>query len=383
MVDFIYSVGQTFKDDKRNIEILERKYEKGFYKSRPNHNIKFYKCKCHKCNAEDIYISEYDLKQGRGCPVCHGKQLILGINDIPTTAPWMVKYFQGGYEEAKLYTKSSNKKIFPICPDCGKIKTKSVSINKIYQRHGFGCTCSDGISYPEKVMLNILSQLGFDYIYQLSNRNFSWCSSYRYDFYINSLKCIIEVNGKQHYEESGGFMTGLHNIKSTDILKEKIALNNKINHYIKLDCRESNIKFIKNSIVTSELNNLFDISKINWYECEEYATKNIIKQISDFKNQNPTMNPVQMEKHFNVDKATICKYLAVGEKLGWCLYNHGSKFVEVLKDGNSLGIYKSAKYLSDISCSTFGVLFNPELIKRCCRSEISYYKGYQFKYITM
>ena len=88
-----------------------------------------YECGEHYKKQEykkEYWIIETDILQNHGCPVCcRNPQIVVkGINDIPTTAPWMIPYFQGGYEEAKLYTFSSSYKINPICPDCGNIKNK-------------------------------------------------------------------------------------------------------------------------------------------------------------------------------------------------------------------------------------------------------------------
>lgn len=87
-----------------------------------------------------------------------------GINDIPTTDSWMIDYFQGGLEEAKMYHSGSTKKIYPKCPTCGRIHNKQVSIVNI-RNQGFQCTCSDGIKYPEKFMINFLEQCGVNFIF--------------------------------------------------------------------------------------------------------------------------------------------------------------------------------------------------------------------------
>lgn len=63
-----------------------------------------------------------ELLRGRGCSVCSRKKWVQGYTDIPSVAPWMVDYFQGGYDEAKMYTVSSTQKIKPMCPICGRIK---------------------------------------------------------------------------------------------------------------------------------------------------------------------------------------------------------------------------------------------------------------------
>ena len=51
-------------------------------------------------------MSERQILNGKRCACCSNSVVVEGINDIPTTAPWMVDYFPGGYEEAKRYTKN-------------------------------------------------------------------------------------------------------------------------------------------------------------------------------------------------------------------------------------------------------------------------------------
>ena len=86
------------------------------------------------------------------------------INNVVIKAPWMVKYFQGGYDEAKLYTIGSHKEIYPICPECGRVKDKPIEVKTIYYNTSIFCSCSDGISYPNKFMFNILAQLRINFV---------------------------------------------------------------------------------------------------------------------------------------------------------------------------------------------------------------------------
>jgi hypothetical protein len=78
----------------------------------------------------------------------------------------MIKYFQGGYDEAKLYTVGSHKEFYPICPDCNRVKNKPMMIKTLYRTNSIGCICSDKLSYPEKFIFELLKQLDIDYIYQ-------------------------------------------------------------------------------------------------------------------------------------------------------------------------------------------------------------------------
>ena len=52
-----------------------------------------------------------------------------------------------------------------LCPYCGEKKLKECSRLDI---NNYPCKCGDSISYPEKFMMNILTQLNIDYTYQLN-----------------------------------------------------------------------------------------------------------------------------------------------------------------------------------------------------------------------
>lgn len=151
-------------------------------------------------------------------------KVVKGINDIPTTSPWMISYFQDGYEEASNYTNNSNKKIYPRCPNCGQISLKQYKINKIFTKHGFSCKCSDGISYPEKFVSEFLNQLNVNYISQVSTNTLYWLSkNIRYDFYIPDKNIIIEANGKQHYEYNNWTGRTLNQEQENDKNEERIG----------------------------------------------------------------------------------------------------------------------------------------------------------------
>ena len=331
--DFKFKIG----DIVNNLIITDRKHEKRLH-GKSLVNEKFYKFKCLKCGYEcgeyykkqeykkDYWIVEKDILQNHGCSVCcHNPQIVVvGINDIPTTDPWMIPYFQGGYEEAKLYTFSSSYKINPICPDCGNIKNKLVSLNEIYKNHSIGCFCKDGISYPEKFMFCFLNQLNIDFQTQLNKTTFKWCKGenydYRYDFYIPSINCIIETHGKQHYIESltsTQFKKTLIEEQINDKSKEELAKRNNIKYYVSIDCCFSNMNWIKNSIINSELSELFDFSNINWSECDNFALKNIVKLVCETKN-NLKLTNEQLSKEFKLCSATISTYLKNGKIHSWC-----------------------------------------------------------------
>ena len=92
---------------------------------------------------------------------------------------------------------------------------------------------------------------------------FDWAKNKRYDFYVPILNCIIEAHGMQHYKDSSWSTVQFQ--QENDALKENLALSNGIVNYIQLDCRTSNMEYIKQSILSNgKMNELFDLMKIDW-----------------------------------------------------------------------------------------------------------------------
>jgi len=391
--NFKVEIGHIFKDEKRDLIIIDREYKLKKEKTREI-NYKYYKYKCNKCGWEEGWIVESQLLKGGGCSCCYGRTTVVGINDIPTTAPWMIKYFQGGYDEAKLYTKTSNNKIIPICPDCGNIKDKELSISIIHKNKSIGCLCSDGKSYPEKVMYSVLTQLNIEFIVQLNKVLFEWCLDYKYDFYIPKVNIIIETHGKQHYEEptiNSKYNKSLTEQQEVDKIKYDIAKQNGINDYIIINCKNSELKWIKNEILNSYLSKYFDLSVINWDKVEEFALSNLVKKACEIKKENNNLTTFQIGKIMNLSYVTITKYLKQGTKLGWCNYNPkeeslkgvrlGGKPVCIYKDNVLLGEFKSCGELARNSKILFGVNLLVNKISSVCNGKRKTHKGFTFKYI--
>lgn len=326
----------------------------------------------------------------------------LGINTIWDTAKWMCD-LGVSEEDAKKYTPRSDKKIKVKCPNCGR--EKSIAIGSIYTGKTIGCICGDGISYPEKFITSLLDQLKVNYTKEYSP---NWSDNKRYDFYfkINDKKYIIETHGIQHY--NGGFNNvGGRNLKEeqeNDNYKKELALKNNINYYIELDCRESNIEWIRNSIINSELSGVFNLSSIDWLKCEEFALGSRVKEIcsywhfhNDINNENLSVGGLC--EIFNLSRSAIRKYLKKGADLGWCNYNSEeekhktlkknhlkvketcSKKVEIFKDGISLGVFNSYIELENKSIDLFGTKLHYPRISEAVRGIRKSYKGFVFKEI--
>lgn len=394
--NFKFEIGQVFKDDKKDLIITNREYRDGKRNTDTNYKNKWYKYTCNVCSWTEGWIIEGSLNNGIGCSCCAGRTAVLGINTIWDTDRWMCD-LGVSEEDAKRYTKASDKKIEVTCPDCG-VK-KNMRISSIYSYRSISCICGDGISYPEKFISSVLKQLNINFQIQLNKSTFDWCDKYRYDFYLPEYNMIIETHGEQHYKNKTSFKTVLKDVERNDKLKEDLAKDNGIEYYIVLDCRESNLEWIRKSVTNSQLNEILDLSQVDWNKCEEFALKNIVKEVCNYWNNKEEWETTQTIADNNkwgiTSRTGIIKHLKKGTKLGWCYYNGKeemrksmincnklkAKKIEIFKDGISLGIFDSAKELERQSEMLFGVKLKRSSISDVCRGRYKQYKGFTFKYV--
>lgn len=390
--EFKIEIGTIFKDNKRDIIILKREYRDNPH--RKGGKIKWYNYKCNKC----FYVGdirETDLVQGYGCPVCctQPQKMVLGINTIWDTDKWMIPYV--GEEIAKTHTRSSNKKIYAVCPDCGRIKTKKTIINNIYKCHSIKCSCSDGQSYPFKLMFNVLEQLGIDFETEYSP---DWISPKRYDFHLQKYNIIIEMDGSIGHGKKNHSKSKLtaEESKEIDDYKDRLADEHNI-EVIRIDCEKSKLEYIVNNILNSNLNSLFDLSDIDWNKAEKFALSNLCKKACEIKSENLDMTTTEIGKIIRVSSTTVASYLKKGNKLGWSNYDAekeirknalktgklNGKSVKIFKDGISLGVFDSCHELERRSEDLFGVKLLINGIAMASRHGTKIYKGFTFRYIDI
>lgn len=391
--DFKVGIGEIIDSNNRDLVIIDREYRDNPYNE--GKKLKYYKYKCNKCGNEDWILESALTTQEVGCNACceFNKKPKLGINTIWDTDPWMVD-LGVSEEDAKGYTSGSGEYINVKCPDCGNVKR--MSIDNIYTRRNISCVCSDGISYPEKFIASLLNQANVKFQTQLNKSTFKWCDKYRYDFYLPEYNCIIEAHGEQHYKETGRGRT-FNEEQENDKIKKTLALSNRVLNYIILDCRYSDLGWIKNSVLNSEMNVLFDLSKIDWLMCEKFAFNNIIKEVCyywDNKEEWETTQTIADNNKWGISaRGTIRDYLKKGNKYGWCNYDPKEEYlkvarkrgkngrkVEVVKDGVSMGMYPSCAEVTRISEETFGVMLSHSKVAEACRMN-KIYKNFEFRYV--
>lgn len=343
---------------------------------------KHYKCKC-LIDGYEYICRESEIKEGKRCPKCVGKVLIVGYNDLATTDPDIMQFLLNK-EDGHRYTRCSHKYIWAVCPSCGH--RKYVRIETLVLSGGLSCPrCSDGLSYPNKFAYNVFEQLDGQYKEYQSEYSPDWLGQMRYDNYIvlkNGEQIIVEMDGGFHCNEYGKFAA--QNDKVKDALAEEHGIN-----VIRIDCFYNKItqrfEIVKNGLVNN-LSKYFDLSCVDWNLANEAGISNKLIGAINYYNEHSFVTNQQIADLFRVNVATIRHYLTVGEELGLCKYvRHDPNRCKtsiplVLYDSNNnfVGAFISARHMEEVMMDKG---FNKISINECSRKG-KLYKGYVIKRIT-
>ena len=312
---------------------------------------------------------------------------------IINSAPHIVQYL-ANIGDAYKYSSMSNQKIAVKCPICG-FEDKYLICN--LSRRGFSCpNCSDGKSYPNKFMFNILRQLGVEFLHEVTKHNmgFEWVRDYRYDFYfeINNNKYFIEMDGGYHNRQ---------NCIINDKIKDELSLQNSI-HMIRIDCdythTHQRFEFIKSNILKSEVANILDLSCVDWEGADSNAMHSLVADVARLWEEGFCITDI--EKVLPVERHTVRAYLKIAGEHNMCSYNKETarqRRIESVKSRSSrfqgkpvcmylhnelIGVFPSALELERKSVDLYGVFLGGSPIVAVCRGRKEYYKGYTFKQIT-
>lgn len=389
-VKWKYDIGDTICDNHRDLTVTNRYTTE--YKYNKNNKqyttlVKHYNYICNVCGYDkgDVYEGNLNNKHSK-CPCCSGKIVVKGVNDILTIRPDLAKYFVD-INDALTHTIGSSKKVKCKCPICNS--TKYIIIYNL-SKHGFVCNkCSDGISYPEKFIMSILSQLDVEYITQYSIDGYK----YKYDFYLPDFNAIIETHGEQHYKNAFMKYT-IEDVKLNDLNKKNIALQNNINNYIELDCSKSDVDYIKTSIY----NNIFlrtklNLNSVDWMLCHKESLRNKLIEVCKYWNtHSEDTSTSEVAKEFYISRNTVIKYLCIGNKIGLCKYDKSLEYKKAAnkRTGKHNHMSRSVTQLSKeglfvrewdcIADIEKELGFKHSNISKCCKGQINFAYGFIWKY---
>lgn len=453
IIKWNYNIGDVIKRDNLDLTIIDRRIKD---------TNQQYKIKCNRCGfdsgnhipvrnnlekeeKEEYWIFLNNLKKLKSCPCCGEKITVIvpGINDITTTDPWMISYFPGGYDQAKLYTANSGQKVLLKCPDCGNKRYFTLCVLK---NTGYmPCDCRMLMSVPNKisyyVFKTIINQL--DYYEREYSRD--WCGSgtrksYSYDNYfeVNNKKYIVEMDGglghgKNTYKSSKRDTNGI----KRDIIKDNLAKEHNI-EIIRVECPDCNYHQIYLNLL-DKIKNIVDISCLDEAIIMKEVHKNFIKVICDYYNDNKNKTMQEIADEFNIHVHTLRDYLKFGNRYNWCNYQNNNtktiinikpEVIKLYKDGNEIkdiskilnislttvrkylqnegllevkrciskgekivyvydlnlnyiNVYPSQNELERRSLDDFGKLLRSRSISRVCTGERKQYKGYIFSFTKL
>ena len=288
-----------------------------------------------------------------------------GCNDID------IKFFDDFIVKNKRYCHFKYGKIkHPLYNNNGCLTLKSIKKEK------------DTIPIPEKFMINTLKQLNIEFITQLSKKTFKWCKNYKYDFYIPSLNMIIETHGEQHYTEKGWI--NLKEVQINDDNKMNLAFDNKINHYLIVDCRYSKFKWLKENVIKA-LSPYFDLSNINWDKVWESCQENRCKEVWKLWNEGKSIREILLIT--NISRSAVYNYLLIGKEIKVCDYSieeskkRGRKYVEGKNNWNTTSVICLTTKKIFLTIAEGGKYYNciPCNIVKCCKGERNYCGKYNNK----
>ena len=272
-----------------------------------------------KCKEGHIWNSTpHDILSGYGCPYCAGQRVLVGYNDLWTTNPEIATMLKN-HEDGYTISRGSTQKVWWRCPDCGTLK---YDFPKQVIGYGLACPmCSDGISYPEKLMANILQQLNISFEPQYSPE---WIKPYRYDFLIriNGEYIIIEMDGGIGHGRID-FRTGSKDVNgfSRDVIKNESAAEHGLD-LIRIDCDyhsiNSRFEYIKESIYSSKLNEILNLSCVDWEKCNEQATRSLHIEAAKLYDGGKSISEISDE--LNISYSAIYNWLKRLAKEGLCSY---------------------------------------------------------------
>jgi hypothetical protein len=276
--------------------------------------------------------------------------------DCPEVAR-LLKNPDNGYK----FTKCCGSKTEFVCPSCGTVSKHLIS-NVV--RRGFSCpACSDGISYPNKFMANMLNQLGVHYTSEYSFSD----AKYRYDFYLTNYNIIIEMHGRQHYEKWNVSKRTLEEEQENDKNKMDHALKHNVAHYIVIDAKCSDINYISSRILSSELNNIFDMSSIDWRQCGYFASGSLVHEAAELYNKKHSVMDISNKlKHSDT---TIRRWLKQATSIGLCEYIPCKGF---LKNNRPVILLNTKDIVNSISEAGRKYNVSFQNISKNCKRERSY-----------
>lgn len=254
------------------------------------------------------------------------------FNLIPISKPHMIKYFKNGFEDASKITYANQYKKPMCCPNCKTDRDMRVSDLSTY---GFNCPmCSKHLSYPERFTQSLLKVLGFEYETQKTFDDNKW----RFDFYIPHLELVVEVHGKQHFEDAWNTKEDV--IKNDNLKRKFIKFELGLN-YTAVDISQSTPEYAWTMLSQSSLGDHMD--NVDYDE---------VVNICNESNYNDNFNDILNEYNQGVKGTELAEKYAMGN----------STIYRILKRSGTMRRNGTTKVMCISTGETYNSLLDAEAI---------------------
>ena len=209
----------------------------------------------------------------RGCPVCSGRQVLVGFNDLATLNPKLALEWhptKNGNLKASDVTYGSRKKVWWICKH-GHEWCTSVASRTNKQSGCPVCARLATVSYPESIVSYYMQSLGTPCILQASNASIPQLENMSVDLYLPAYNLAIEYDGSFYHPEGierksrdynkdaalSASSVKLIRIRDDAEMKKPFTCTH-LKHYIsyRYSCKNQaygNLKFVIQDIITNQL----------------------------------------------------------------------------------------------------------------------------------
>ena len=312
----------------------------------------------HKCGHTPLISPNSYNQNPKQCPICSNHQIVEGVNDVLALRPDLKIYIMN-LDDVKGCSKTSKKEINVMCPYC-RHKEK-ITIASLVRKSGNFCPlCSNGSSYPERVVAILLNRLNVNFKTQF-HFNGKCRSPKRYDI-LTGDNCILEIHGGQHYSSKHNWHDKSYEEEhENDLLKYDMAVIHGYEfnkNYFVIDARESSIQWIKNSLENCKYFHKYDLHNIDWHSVDIEARQTMLGvSICDFYMNNKGSSTTEIAEVYGVSKNTVINYLKWGAQCNICDYvpdktNKPNKIYVYMIDEKGNKVFSNKMSLSELGRAT-------------------------------
>ena len=157
---------------------------------------------------------------------------------------------------------------------------------------------------------------------------------------------------------------------------------------IRINSDKSEKDYLRNEILNSSLNDIYNLGQIDYNEAEKFAIKNICYEICKYYDYHKNYTCTDLSSVFGLCTDTIYRYLRKGAENGFCTFDGRSNSINALKSNRrtrpvvqlnkNMEVLKIYNSILDASTET---KVNYSSIGSCCRHVYSCAGGYVWRYL--